>query len=197
MQGLSQKGLQPDSPGKGISALKGGEFFMRDSKGKVFLTSEWFTVKRYVEHFEILLNKKDEKGETVEPNMFPCVLKIDLRLSQQKGFIFRDETDKPPIGKDGKPIPVPGGSYYMTKGVPASQIAVALHLYPTNLSESQKYYDHPDWHWTPITTLTFEGNRITTAGKHMMPIIPDLPREGMDTHVAFPTAAEVIKYHLR
>lgn len=91
LKSIAEKGLQPSSRGEGISALKGETFFMEDSKGKVFLTNQWFTVKRYVEHFQALLEK--ERKETVEPQMFPSVLKVDLTLEQQKGAIFKDETD--------------------------------------------------------------------------------------------------------
>ena len=114
MESIAREGLQPSSRGKGISALKEETFFMDDSKGKVFLTTQWFTVKR---HFQALLEQKENR---VEPQMFPSVLKVDLSLKQQKGVIFKDKTDQPPLGSNGKPISVPGGSYYLTKGVPAS-----------------------------------------------------------------------------
>ena len=48
LESIAREGLQPSSRGKGISALKEETFFMDNSKGKVFLTTQWFTVKRYV-----------------------------------------------------------------------------------------------------------------------------------------------------
>ena len=195
LKSIAEKGLQPSSRGEGISALKGETFFMEDSKGKVFLTNQWFTVKRYVEHFQALLEKKERK-ETVEPQMFPSVLKVDLTLEQQKGAIFKDETDQPPLGKDGKPIPVPGGSYYLTKGVPASQIAIALHVYPADERLYKQYQENPSWKWVPVTVLTFSGDQIKKGDQRMMPIIPDLPKEGLNTNAVFPTAAEVMKWYL-
>ena len=195
LKSIAEKGLQPSSRGEGISALKGETFFMEDSKGKVFLTNQWFTVKRYAEHFQTLLEKKERK-ETVEPQMFPSVLKVDLTLEQRKGAIFKDETDQPPLGKDGKPIPVPGGSYYLTKRVPTSQIAIALHVYPADKRLYKQYQENPSWKWVPVTELTFSGDQIKKADQRMMPIIPDLPKEGLNTNAVFPTAKEVMKWYL-
>ena len=140
LESIAREGLQPSSRGKGISALKEETFFVDDSKGKVFLTTQWFTVKRYIEHFQALLEQKEKR---VEPQMFPSVLKVDLSLEQHKGVIFKDETDQPPLGRDGKPISVPGGSYYLTKGVPASQVAIALHVYPSDERLCQQYQENP------------------------------------------------------
>ena len=193
LESIVREGLQPSSRGKGISALKEEMFFVDDSKGKVFLTTQWFTVKRYIEHFQALLEQKEKR---VEPQMFPSVLKVDLSLEQQKGVIFKDETDQPPLGRDGKPISVPGGSYYLTKGVPASQIAIALHVYPTDERLYKRYQENPSWKWVPITELTFSSNQIKKADQRMMPIIPDLPTEGVNTNAVFPTAAEVMKWYL-
>ena len=190
LKSIAEKGLQPSSRGEGISALEGSTFFMEDSKGKVFLTNQWFTVKRYAEHFQALLEQKEEK-EKVVPQMFPSVLKVDLTLEQQKGAIFKDETD---LGKD--PIPVPGGSYYLTKGVPASQIAIALHVYPADERLYKHYQENPSWKWVPVTELTFSGDQIKKTDQRMMPIIPDLPKEGLNTNAVFPTAKEVMKWYL-
>ncbi len=189
LEGIARNGLQPNSSGEGISGLRKDQFFMEDSKGKVFMTSQWFTAKRYVEHFQGLLEKKEKKDGTIDPRAFPAVLKIELRLSEQKGVIFKDETDKPPDGKDGKPIPVPGGSYFMTTGIPPSKISVALHLYPTTEQVWKSYEANPIWQWTAITTLKFHDNQV--YGR-MLPVIPDLPKEGMNTNMVFPTALEVI-----
>ena len=196
LKSIAEKGLQPSSRGEGISALIGKTFFMEDSKGKVFLTSQWFTVTRYVDHFRVLLEEKEDRMETLEPQMFPSVLKVDLTLEQQKGVIFKDETDQPLLGKDGKPVPVPGGSYYLTKGVPASQIAIALHVYPADKKLCKQYWENPSWQWVPITELTFSGDQIKKADQRMMHSIPDLPKEGLNTNAVFPTAAEVMKWYL-
>ena len=193
LESIAREGLQTISRGKGISALKEETFFKDDSKGKVFLTTQWFTVKRYIEHFQALLEQKEKR---VEPQMFSSVLKVDLSLEQQKGVIFKDETDQPPLGRDGKPISVPGGSYYLTKGVPASQIAIALHVYPSDERLCKQYQENPSWQWVPITELTFSSNQIKKADQRMMPIIPDLPTEGVNTNAVFPTAAEVMKWYL-
>ena len=82
------------------------------------------------------------------------------------------------------------------EGVPASQIAIALHVYPADDRLYKQYQENPSWKWVPVTELTFSGDQIKKADQRMMPIIPDLPKEGLNTNAVFPTAKEVMKWYL-
>lgn len=134
LENIARFGLNPSFGGGrgGISALRNTTQYLKGSIGKIHLTASQSTVKRYVDHFFLLL----EKQRIESPEQCPVILKVGLPDSER--FLLQDDQDDSAL------------SFTLSKPIFPSNIKVAMSAFDNN----KFYLSGIGIIWVPISHLS-------------------------------------------
>ena len=155
-----------------LQDMIGNQGYLEDLEGRIFATTDWITVVRYI-------NDVKEKAENVGNEgilKYLVVLKITIPLMDFNALFARKSSPNtlqadfdPQCYSSGRPS---SGSYYFTSnfepsiGIRYLSIAVSK-IYRIDANGRGEYQFGKNWWWMPLEEFDFQEG--------IYPVVPDVP----------------------
>ena len=156
----------------GLGDTVGSQGYLEDLEGRVFATTEWLTVVKYINN----IKERAEKVGNAGILKYLVVLKITIPLVDFNVLFLRKSShNTTQNNSDDQSFPNGGpssGSYYFTSnfepsiGLQYLSIAVSR-IYRLDTNSRGEYQFGKNWWWMPLTDFDFQ--------EAIYPVIPDVP----------------------